>query len=213
LIIKVDGREQLITSGGEAAIAYSPQDGKELWRCRHAGHSVVPRPVAGNGLIYFCTGYWTPALFAVRPDGDGDVTDSHVEFTLRRSVPHNPSPLLVEDRLYMVSDLGVLTCVDAQRGKEVWRQRLSGNFSASPTLADGKIYLLNEQGTMYVVATGDKYKPISSNHLDGRTLASPAFVGHAIFLRSDTHLYRIEQPRTVQAGATTSRRTTGTLLR
>ena len=146
-MIKVGGVEQLITSQGEAVIAYSPADGKELWRCRHGGHSVVPRPVAGNGLVYFCTGYWTPALMAVRPDGHGDVTDSHVEFTVRRSVPHNPSPLLVKDRLYMVSDLGVLTCVDAIEGTEIWRQRLAGSFSASPTLADGKIYLVNENGS------------------------------------------------------------------
>ncbi|MBI3836964.1 MAG: PQQ-binding-like beta-propeller repeat protein [Planctomycetia bacterium] len=213
LVIKVNGVEQLITSGGEAAIAYSPADGKELWRCRHSGHSVVPRPVAGNGLVYFCTGYWTPALFAVRPDGQGDVTDSKIEFTLRRGVPHTPSPLVVGEQLYAVSDLGVVTCVDAKKGKEIWRQRLSGNFSASPTLADGKVFLLNEQGTMFVLAPGDNYKLLATNHLDGRTLASPAFVGHAIYLRSDTHLYRIEPPRTVQAGAITSRRTTGTLLR
>jgi len=213
LVIKVNGVDQLITSGGEAAIAYSPQDGQELWRCRHAGHSVVPRPAAGNGLVYFCTGYWTPALFGVRPDGHGDVTDSKVEFTLRRSVPHTPSPLVVGEQLYVVSDLGVVTCVDAKAGGEIWRQRLSGNFSASPTLADGKIYLLNEQGSMFVLAPGDTYRLLETNNLDGRTLASPAFVGHAIYLRSDTHLYRIEQSRTVQAGATTSRRKTGSLLR
>ncbi|HEV3136738.1 MAG TPA: PQQ-binding-like beta-propeller repeat protein [Pirellulales bacterium] len=213
LVIKVNGNDQLITSGGEAAIAYSPQDGKELWRCRHAGHSVVPRPVAGNGLVYFCTGYWTPALFAVRPDGNSDVTDSKIEFTVRRGVPHTPSPLLVEHRLYMVSDLGIVTCVDAEKGDEIWRHRLAGNFSASPTLADGKIYLLNEQGSMYVLAPGDQFRLLATNHLDGRTLATPAFVGQAIYLRSDTHLYRIEAPRTLQAGAINSRRNSGTLLR
>jgi len=115
--------------------------------------------------------------------------------------------------LYVVSDLGVVTCVDAKAGGEIWRQRLSGNFSASPTLADGKIYLLNELGSMFVLAPGDTYRLLETNNLDGRTLASPAFVGHAIYLRSDTHLYRIEQSRTVQAGATTSRRKTGSLLR
>jgi outer membrane protein assembly factor BamB len=202
IVIKVGGAEQLITSQGEAVIAYAPADGKELWRCRHGGHSVVPRPVAGNGLVYFCTGYWTPSLMAVRPDGHGDITDTHVEFTVRRGVPHNPSPLLVKDRLYMVSDQGVLTCVNAVDGKEIWRQRLSGSFSASPTLADGKIYLVNENGTTYIVAPGDKFKLLAENHLDGRTLASPAFVPCAIFLRSDTHLYRIEEPKNVRSSAT-----------
>ncbi len=213
IVIKVNGVEQLITSGGEALIAYSPADGKELWRCRHSGHSVVPRPVAGNGLVYFCTGYWTPALLAVRPDGRGDVTDSKVEFTLRRSVPHNPSPLLVGDRLILISDLGVLTCVDARDGKEIYRQRLSGSFSASPTLADDKIFILNEAGTMYILATGDQYQLLATNHLDGRSLASPAFVGGAIYLRSDTHLYRVEEPKNVQAGAAVSRREARTLVR
>jgi len=213
IVIKVNGVEQLITSGGEAITAYAPKDGRELWRCRHAGHSVVPRPVAGNGLIYFCTGYWTPSLLAVRPDGQGDVTDSLVEFSLRRGVPHNPSPLLVGDRLYMVSDLGVLTCVDAVKGQEVWRQRLSGNFSASPTLADGKIFVINEIGTTFVIAPGDKYQLLATNSLAGQALASPAFCGHAIYLRTDTHLYRIEQTRAAQTGAAVSKRVTGTFVR
>jgi outer membrane protein assembly factor BamB len=213
IVIDVNGASQLITSGGTALIAYAPRDGKELWRCRHAGHSVVPRPVTGNGLVYFCTGYWNPALFAVRPTGQGDVTDSEVVFTLRRAAPHNPSPLVVGNRLYMVSDLGVLTCADATSGKEIWRERLSGNFSASPTLADGRIFLLDEDATTFVVAPGDKFKLLSENHLDGRALASPAFVNHAIYLRTDTHLYRIELPRNIQAKATNSRRDTGTFLR
>ncbi len=213
ILIRVGAAEQLITSQGEALIAYAPRAGAELWRCRHGGHSVVPRPVAGNGMVYFCTGYWTPALLAVRPDGQGDVTESHVEFTARRSVPHSPSPLLIKDRLVMVNDLGVLTCLDATGGTEIWRQRLAGSFSASPTLADGKIFLLNESGATYIVAPGDTYQLIATNYLDGRTLASPAFVGQSIFLRTDTHLYRIEQPGNVRAGATTSRRITGTFLR
>lgn len=213
ILIQAGGVDQLITSGGGALIAYAPQDGTELWRCRHGGHAVVPRPVAGNGLVYFCTGYWTPTLFAVRPDGRGDVTESHVQFSLRHSVPHNPSPLLVLDRLYMVSDLGVLTCADAVKGTEIWRQRLSGGFSASPLLADGKIYLVNENATTLVIAPGEKYQLLAENHLDGRALASPAVAGHSIFLRTDTHLYRIEEPRNIQAGTRISRRDTGTILR
>ena len=213
IVIRQASADQLITSGGGSLVAYAPQDGRELWVCRHGGHSVVPRPVAGNGLVYICTGYWTPALLAVRPDGSGDVTDSHVAFSYRRSVPHNPSPLLIGQRLYIINDLGVLTCIDAQSGKEVWRQRLNGNFSASPTLADGKIYLVNEDAITFVITPGDKYALAATNHLEGQALASPAFVDHSIFLRTDSHLYRIEQPREVQAAATVSRRNTGSLLR
>jgi len=192
LLIKVNDTVQLIASRGEALVAYSPDTGKEIWRCRHGGHSVVPRPVAGNGMVYFCTGYWTPSLYAVRPDGKGDVTERKVEFILRRSVPHNPSPLLVDEQLYMISDLGILTCVDGVGGGELWRKRLSGNFSASPTLAEGRIYLVNEDATTYVIEPGEDYRLLATNHLDGRSLASPAFVDQAIYLRTDTHLYRIE---------------------
>ncbi|MEX2114387.1 MAG: PQQ-binding-like beta-propeller repeat protein, partial [Pirellulales bacterium] len=207
LVIDVQGTPQLVTSGGEALIAYAPADGRELWRFRHGGHSVVPRPVAGNGLVYFCTGYWTPTLVAVRSDGSGDVTDSHLAYRMRHSVPHTPSPLLIGKRIYFVSDQGVLTCGDAVDGNELWRQRLGGNFSASLTLADGKIYCLDEDGTMHVLAEGETFKKLAENHLDGRTLATPAFVENAIYLRTDRHLYCIEavaaaESRTIKAGAT-----------
>ena len=213
LVIQAGAAEQLVTSGGGALIAYDPPTGQELWRCEHGGHSVIPRPVESGGLVYFCTGYWNPALFAVRSDGSGDVTDSHVVFKLRRGVPHTPSPLVVGSQLYVVSDQGVLTCVDAANGKEIWHQRLGGNFSASPTLADGKIFLVSEDATTYVLIPGDKFHQLAENHLDGRALASPAFVGRSIYLRSDTHLYCLEASRTVQASATTSRRETGRFLR
>lgn len=213
LVIEVDGQPQLITSGGDNLIAYAPRDGRELWRCRHGGHSVIPRPVYDNGLLYFCTGYWSPLLMAVRTGGSGDITDSHVAFTAKRAIPHTPSPLVAAGRLYMISDQGVLTCLDATSGKEIWKQRLGGTFSASPTLADGKLYLVNENGTTFVVAPGNKYKLLAENHLDGRTFASPAFVGRSIYLRSDTHLYRIEAPRTVTAGAVMSRRDDGRVVR
>ncbi len=213
LVINVNGADQLLTSGGAALIAYSPADGSEIWRFRHAGHSVVPRPVFGNGLVYFCSGYWTPTMYAVRADGQGEVNDSHVQFSLRRSVPHNPSPLLIEDRLYLVSDQGVLTCADAVAGGELWRQRLTGSYSASPLLADGKIYLLNEDAMTTVILPGDKFRQLAENHLDGRSLASPAVLGRSLLIRTDTHLYRIEESRNIQAGARISRRDTGTVLR
>lgn len=213
LVLKVNGAEQLITARGDAIVAYAPASGKELWRVSHGGHSVVPRPVAAGGLVYCCTGYWNPSLLAIRPDGSGNVTDTHVAFSVRRGVPHNPSPIVVKDRLYLVSDLGILTCVNATTGKEVWRERLSGNFSASPTLAGGKIYWLAEDGTMYIIAPGDEYSLVATNRVDGRTLASPAFVGTAMYLRTDTHLYRIEGAQNVPASATAPKKSKGQFVR
>jgi outer membrane protein assembly factor BamB len=201
-LTKVDGVDQLISSRGNAVIAYAPANGQELWRCSFTGHSVVPRPVVAAGTVYCCTGYWNPSLLAIRLGGAGDVTASHLAYTVRRGVPHNPSPLVTDGRLYMTTDLGILTCLDAATGKELWRQRLSGNFSASPTLADGKIYLLNEEGSTLVIANSAKYELLATNQLDGRTLASPAPVDGAIYLRTDTHLYRLEEPKNVRASAT-----------
>ncbi|REK07167.1 MAG: pyrrolo-quinoline quinone [Planctomycetota bacterium] len=197
-LVDMGGAEQLVTSRGNAAIAFAPATGQELWRCRYTGHSVVPRPVAAGGLVFCCTGYWNPSLLAIRLGGSGDVTDSHIAYSIRRGVPHNPSPLVSDGRLYLVSDMGVLTCVHASTGKELWRERLAGNFSASPTAADGKIYLVAEDATTYVVRGGDHFDLLATNHLDGQALASPAFVGGAIYFRTDTHLYRLELGSTPQ---------------
>lgn len=213
IVIDDGGQAQLVTARGEAIIAYSPADGREVWRCRHEGHSVVPRPVAANGLVYCCTGYWNPSLLAIRTGGRGDVTATHLAFTLRRGVPFNPSPLVAGGQLYLVSDMGILACFDATSGEDVWQKRLGGNYSASPTLADGKLYLLAEDATMHVLAPGTTFQELAVNRLDGRALATPAFVDGTIYLRTDTHLYRIEGTRDAPAAAVTSRRHADTTVR
>ncbi len=193
LLVDVDGQTQLLSSGGDAVIAYDPTTGKELWQCKYDGYSLVPRPVVGHGLAFICTGYNTPSVIAVRLGGTGDVTESHLVWTLKKGAPHNPSPLLVGDELYLIADRGIATCVDAKTGTEIWQDRVGGNFSASPLLADGRIYLLDENGKCTVIAVGKEFKVLAENTVDGRTLASLSVAGKSIFLRTDTHLYRIEQ--------------------
>ena len=109
-------------------------------------------------------------------------------------MPLNPSPLLVGEELYLVSDRGIASCIDARTGKHHWQERLAGEFSASPVYADEKIYLLNEEGEVTVLGLGTEFKKLATNRLPGRTLASIAVHGRAIYLRTDTHLYRIEKP-------------------
>jgi outer membrane protein assembly factor BamB len=194
LVIEVAGKDQVVSPGAEFAAAYEPLTGKEIWRVRYeGGYSNVPRPVVSDGLIFICTGYDSPSLFAVRLGGEGDVTDTNIAWKVKKGAPHNPSPLVVGPDLYFVSDRGVATCVEAATGEQHWQERLGGNFSASPTLADGRIYFLNEDGLMTVIEPGREYKKLAENQLDGRTLASPAFVGSAMFFRTDKHLYRIEE--------------------
>jgi outer membrane protein assembly factor BamB len=194
LVIRVGDRDQVVSVGAYRAAAYDPETGKEIWRVSYAdGFSNVPRPVYGHGLVYIATGFQQPLLLAVRADGAGDVTRTHIAWTLRRSAPLTPSPLLVGDELYIVNDGGIASCLDAKTGAIYWQQRLGGEFSASPIFADGRIYFLSEDGVATVIAPGKEFRKLASSALDGATLASIAVSGGSIFIRSHSHLYRITQ--------------------
>jgi outer membrane protein assembly factor BamB len=192
-VIEVDGQTQVVSAGPNCVLSYDPRDGREIWRVGYEGYSVVPRPVFGHGLVFVCTGYDRPSLLAIRPDGRGDVTATHVVWRADRAVALNPSLLLVDRELYMVSDNGIATCFDAPSGTVRWQQRLGGNFSASPVYADGKVYFQSEEGDGIVIRAGTAYEELARNPLGERTLASYAVADGAIFLRSQQHLYRIEQ--------------------
>jgi outer membrane protein assembly factor BamB len=192
LVIRASDRDQVVSVGAYRAAAYDPQSGKELWRVGYPdGFSNVPRPVYGHGLVYIATGFQQPTLIAVRVDGSGDVTRTHIAWTLRRAAPLTPSPLLVGDELYIVNDAGIASCVDAKTGEVHWQERLGGTFSASPVMAGDRIYVLAEQGVATVIAPGREFRKLATNTVDGATLASMAVSSGSIFIRTDTHLYRI----------------------
>jgi len=195
-ILEVDGRQQLITAGSGVVNALDPATGRELWRVLYGdGYSVIPKPVFGNGLLFIATGYNSPTIMAIRPAGaKGDVTDTHVEWTVKKAAPHTPSLLLVGDELYMVTDkTGILTCLDARTGRENWNQRIGGNYSASPLFADGKIYVQSEEGPAIVIKPGTKFNKLDDAGFKERTLASYAVSDNALFIRTDKHLYRVQQ--------------------
>ena len=192
LVVRVGDRDQVISVGAFRAAAYDPESGDEIWRVGYDdGFSNIPRPVYGHGLHYIATGFQVPSLMAVRADGSGDVTQTHIAWTARRGAPLTPSPLLVGDELYVVSDLGIASCLDARTGAVRWQRRLGGNYSASPVFADGRIYFQSEEGVTSVIATGTTFVPLASNQLDGITLASLAVSDGSIFIRTHSHLYRI----------------------
>jgi outer membrane protein assembly factor BamB len=192
LIVRHPKGDQIISPGALRAIAYEPHTGKELWHVNYGnGFSNVPRPVYGNGLVFICTGFQEPSMLAVRVDGRGDITKSHIAWILKRGVPLTSSPLLVGAELYMISDNGFVSCVDARTGNERWRARLDGNYSASPVYADGRIYFLNEDGESAVIAPGRQFRILATNKLDGTTFASMAVSHCSIFIRSQSHLYCI----------------------
>ncbi|MCL6505069.1 MAG: PQQ-binding-like beta-propeller repeat protein [Pirellulales bacterium] len=193
LIVAHHGREELLSVGADRVSAYDPATGRELWYVTFEGFSNVPRPVWERDRVYVCTGYMKPQLLAVELGSEGDVTRSHVAWRYERNVPANPSPLILDGLLYFVSDTGVATCLEAESGKLVWTKRWSGNFSASPVAAAGRIYWFNEEGEARVIAAGRTYRELAHNRLRGRVLASPAVVGRALVVRTDGHVYRLEE--------------------
>ena len=194
--LQIKDRTLAICPGSGGVFAYDAATGEQVWRVAYGeGYSVVPRPVIGNGMVYVCSGFGDSQLFAIDPNGQGDVTESHVKWSSKKGVPKSPSILLVEDNVFMVDDRGVFTCLDAISGDVHWQERLPGKYSASPSYADGMIYFKNETGTTTVVRADEEFEVVDTNQLgDGktRTFASFAFVENAILLRSETHLYRLQ---------------------
>jgi outer membrane protein assembly factor BamB len=192
LVVAVDGKEQVISPGSGAVMAYDPATGREIWRVSYRGYSVIPRPVYGHGLIFISTGYEAPSLLALRPDGAGDVTETHVAWRTRQNAPHTPSPSLVGDELYLVSDNGIASCLEAKTGKVHWSERLGGDFSASPIEANGRVYFQREDGVGIVVKAGMRYEELARNALGEKTYASYAAADGALFIRTEKRLYKFQ---------------------
>jgi outer membrane protein assembly factor BamB len=188
----IDGVPQVISPGSNTVCAFDPKTGRELWRCAYDGYSVIPKPLLAHGLILISTGFDNASIMAIKPGKTGDVAATNVAWTIEKRAPHTPSFLVIGDELFFVADSGMGTCADARTGEIHWQERTGGSaFSASPIFADGRIYLQDERGKSVVLAPGKDFKVLATNELDGKTLASYAAIDGALFIRSDTHLYRI----------------------
>jgi hypothetical protein len=188
------GREQLICMSSQWLVSYEPKTGNEIWRLYHGkGFSVVPRPVCKDDVVYVATGFGKPQLWAVRVDGEGDVTDTHVKWQSLQGIPAKPSPVIYEGRIYIVDDNGVASCLNAENGEVIWKERLGGNFSASPLLAGGHLYFANHDGKVIVIQPSDSFVKVVENQLDGQIMASPAVVDNAMIWRTETSLYRFDK--------------------
>ena len=192
IVVEVEGQPQLISPAAKATLAYDPYTGKEQWRIRYEQHSTTARPLFGHGRFFINTGFPRAQLWAVRIGGQGDITDTHVDWRVAKSVPSMPSQLLVGQLIYMIHD-GVATCLEAKTGRTVWQQRIAGKYSASPLFVDGKIYFFSQEGKATVIRAGDSYEQLALNELGDGFMASPAVTGRSLILRSRSHLYRIEE--------------------
>ena len=192
-IVMVDGKPVLVSIGSKATYGYDPRTGRELWRIEERdNHSGSTRPVAGHGLVFYPTGFAVGQLLAVRPDGNGNVTDTHVVWRVTQGVPKKPSLLLLGDLLFMINDVGIVSCLEARTGEVLWKARLEGTYSASPVSAAGRVYVFSEDGKTIVLESGRRFKILAENRLDDGFMASPAIDGNALILRTRSHLYRIE---------------------
>ncbi len=189
----VDGKAQVLAPGPDHFAAYDLESGAELWRVLAPGWSVVPQPALGHGLVIYNHDFDRPELMAVKLGGKGDVTDSHVVWRIKRGAPSTPSPLLVGNELFFVSDNGIASCVNAKTGENYWTERLGGNYSASPIFANGRVLFLNESGLATWVKADKEFAVLGTNEVPGRTFATPAFLDGAMYLRTDENLYKFSQ--------------------
>lgn len=192
VVMEVGGRDLLMSLGSMAMYAYEPATGKEIWRVETPGvHSGSTRPVTGHGMVFVPMGLGKSVLYAIRPDGEGEVTKSHVAWEHSRVVPGRPSLLLDDELLFIVDDGGIAACLEAKTGKTVWKARIGGNFSASPVLAGRHIYLFDQDGKATVIEAGREFKKVAENEMDAGCMASPAVSGDLLIVRTKTHLYGI----------------------
>ena len=192
LVFEAAGKVQMVVPGAQWFVSYEPETGKEIWRVDDGkGETVAPRPVFGDGMVYLSTGVLAgkAQLWAIRVDGRGDVTETHVAWKLPEAIGFMASPLLVNHELYLLSDDGIVTCVDALNGKILGKAWAHGKYAASPVLAQGRIYCFSREGKTVVFQAGSKLTVLAENQLDGPVFASPAFANSAIYLRTDSHLY------------------------
>jgi outer membrane protein assembly factor BamB len=194
-LVTVDGTDQALSIGAERLYAHDPLTGDELWHVDFSGFSNASMPVSDGKLVIFNTAFTSSQLWAVRLGGaSGDVTASHVVWKAKFSSLSQPSPILYAGRVYAVNDSGILVCLDAATGTEVYKERIGSDFAASPVLADGRLYFFDARGKATVVQPGDAFRVLATNTLEAGCMASPAVAGGSLVVRTKTHLYRIAAP-------------------
>lgn len=194
-IVKSRNGDMLISPAADWVYAYEPSSGKEIWKANYGslGFSCVPKPIFKDGTAYVLTSFMKSQLLAIDIHGKGDVSKSNIKWKTDSNMPAKPSLIIVEDNLYAVNDKGIMTCLNAITGEEKYKQRIGGNFAASPLYAGGNIYLFDTRGRTTIFKPGDKYKLVKKNQLEGMFMASAAVAGESLILRTDKALYRIEE--------------------
>jgi outer membrane protein assembly factor BamB len=192
IVVTNAGQPLLLSAGAKAFYGYDPRTGKEIWKVRTTDYSPAPRPLFKDGIAYFISGMSKTELTAVKCGGHGDVTDTHVLWRLRTHVGKFSSPILIDGLIYTAAGESFVSCVDAKTGETVWTERIGGSYEASPIYADGRIYFFNQEGQATVIKPGRTCNIMATNTLDDGLMACPSLAGKSFYIRTKTHLYRIE---------------------
>lgn len=195
-LLRYDNKVEIVITGGDCVTGHDPATGKEMWRANglnpenHPFYRIVASPVVYEGIVYAPTR--VKPLLAIRAGGRGDISESHKLWSFANG-PDVPTPVTDGKYFYVVDDRGVMWCLDAKSGQTIWGpQRIKpGTYSSSPVLADGKLYITNEDGVTTVVKAGPKFEAVAENDLNDYCLSSPAISDGQIFIRTAQHLYCI----------------------
>jgi outer membrane protein assembly factor BamB len=200
IIIQSEGRDLMISNGSAACIAYDPKTGKEVWRIVQGDDSTISMPVEGDGRIFFYTSFVTgedgrkyAELFAVDPDGQGDIGNTHILWRMKAPVLQLSTPVAVHGYLYTIDSKGVFYRIRARDGQISWSEKLKGKYHSSPLYADGHIYVSSTRGETLVYEEGPMPKMVSKNVLEGEIWATPALVQGALLIRTSAFLYKVEK--------------------
>ena len=187
-VFKVDGRSLLVYPSAVATVAYDAKSGEQIWTAYHEGMNASARPVmTKNGLVVLSNGMGK--MVAVDPKGAGDITESNIKWRFAKATAKKTSQLIIGERVFMVSDKGIMTCLRQEDGEPVWQERIGGKYAASPVFDGEKIMALSEDGLIKFFKAGDKFKLLGKSKLGEGFMASPAVSGKRVVLRSLSHLY------------------------
>ena len=191
-IIPRGNSNQMVSIGAKGVYSYDPENGKELWKAKHRGWSIAPRPVYGEGLVFTMIDRDRPEMWAINPNGSGDITETHIEWKETKRMPPRASPIIIKGLLFVVDRNGYISCIEAKTGKSIWQKRMKGRFSASPILANNLIYFFNEDTVCTIIKPTRELEIVAENKLsDDKLMATPAFDENSIYIRTEKKLTRI----------------------
>jgi outer membrane protein assembly factor BamB len=192
IIRKIGDRTQMVLSGSKSVASYNPANGKRHWIIDGPTEQFVASMVYDGRFLFITGGFPARHILAIRPDGSGNVTDTHIAWRTNRGAAYVPSPIVAGPYFLIVSDNGIASCFEAENGKRLWMERLGGGHSASTVSAGGLVYFVSDKGVTTVVRPGKKFEVVAKNELGERCSASPAISGGTIYIRGHKNLFAIK---------------------